>query len=371
MPYLKGDPVPWFNADTHTTPQFQFSAAAGRYVVLSFLGSTSLGASEQVVRDIAQRRTEFSDERVCFFGVSIDPTDFDNGRVREFVPGVRYFKDFQHFVSEGYGAISKGLTGTQALLQYRPFSLVLDQRLRTIVSIPINDSGIGHINKVLDVVCPLPDFAEHSDADMQAPVLIVPNIFEPEFCKELIKIYEDQCGEDSGFMRDQAGKTVGIYDYGTKRRRDQVIEDEVVRKKCIFKIHDRLAPEIRRAYQFNATRIERHIVACYEGEHGGHFKAHRDNTTKATAHRRFAVSLNLNDEYDGGCVWFPEYGKKLFKPPVGGACVFSCSILHEATPVTRGHRYVFLPFLYDDEAAKVREANQQFLGGNVNAPPVK
>ena len=262
MPYLKGDPVPWFNADTHTTPQFQFSAAAGRYVVLSFLGSTSLGASEQVVRDIEQRRTEFSDERVCFFGVSIDPTDFDNGRVREFVPGVRYFKDFQHFVSEGYGAISKGLTGTQALLQYRPFSLVLDQRLRTIVSIPINDSGIGHINKVLDVVCPLPDFAEHSDADMQAPVLIVPNIFEPEFCKELIKIYEDQCGEDSGFMRDQAGKTVGIYDYGTKRRRDQIIEDEVVRKKCIFKIHDRLAPEIRRAGidKKSQVRIKKQVI---------------------------------------------------------------------------------------------------------------
>jgi predicted 2-oxoglutarate/Fe(II)-dependent dioxygenase YbiX/peroxiredoxin len=369
MAYSKGDPVPWFSADTHTTPQFQFNAAAGRYVVLSFLGSTSRGSSQQIVRDVEQHRNEFSDERVCFFGVIIDPADFDKAKIREFVPGVRYFKDFQHFVSEGYDAISKGLAGTQANLQYRPFTLVLDQRLRTIASIPIEDSGVGHIAKVLDVVRPLPGFGEHSDADMQAPVLIVPNIFEPEFCKELVGLYEAQGGEDSGFMRDQNGKTVGVYDYGTKRRRDYVIEDEALRKKCMFKIHDRLAPEIRRAYQFNATRMERYIVACYEGEHGGHFRAHRDNTTKATAHRRFAVSLNLNDEYDGGCVWFPEFGKKLFKPPAGGAVVFSCSLLHEATPVTSGKRYVYLPFLYDDEAAKVREANQQFLGGNVNAPP--
>jgi predicted 2-oxoglutarate/Fe(II)-dependent dioxygenase YbiX len=41
--------------------------------------------------------------------------------------------------------------------------------------------------------------------------------------------------------------------------------------------------------------------------------------------------------------------------------VFSCSLLHEATPVTRGTRYVFLPFLYDDAAAKVREQNLAFL----------
>jgi predicted 2-oxoglutarate/Fe(II)-dependent dioxygenase YbiX/peroxiredoxin len=369
MAYSKGDPVSWFSADTHSTRQFQFSAAAGRYVVLSFLGSTSRGASQQVVEDVERLRKEFSDERCCFFGVIIDPADFEAAKVREFVPGVRYFKDFKHFVSEGYGAISKGIAGTQACMQYRPFTLVLDQRLRTIASIPIEDSGVGHLEKVLDVVRPLPHFPPHSDAEVQAPVLIVPNIFEPDFCKELIEIYDAQGGEDSGFMRDQDGKTVGVYDYGTKRRRDQVVEDEAVRKKCRFKIHDRLAPEIRRAFQFDATRMERYIVACYEGQHGGHFKAHRDNTTKATAHRRFAVSLNLNEEYDGGCVWFPEFGKKLFKPPAGGACVFSCSLLHEATPVTRGQRYVFLPFLYDDAAAKVREANQQFLGGNVNAPP--
>ena len=255
MAYSKGDPVPWFNADTHTTAQFQFNAAAGRYVVLSFLGSTSRGSSQQVVRDVELHRKEFSDERVCFFGVIIDPADFDKGLVREFVPGVRYFKDFQHLVSEGYGAISKGLAGTQATIQYRPFTLVLDQRLRTIASIPIEDSGVGHLARVLDVVRPLPSLGEHSNAEVQAPVLIVPNIFEPEFCKELIGLYESRGGEDSGFMRDQGGKTVGIYDYGTKRRRDYVIEDEAIRKKCMFKIHDRLAPEIRRAYQFNATRM--------------------------------------------------------------------------------------------------------------------
>lgn len=369
MAFSTGDPVPWFNADTHTTPQFQFSSAAGRYVILSFLGSTARAASLQIVRDIEQHRAEFNDERCCFFGVIIDPSDFDSGNVREHIPGIRYFKDFTHFISAGYNAVSKGLSGSQAVLQYRPFTLVLDQRLRTLISIPIEGSGEGHIEQVLDYVRPLPEFPDHSVGEVQAPVLVVPRVFEPDFCRTLIDLYENTGGEDSGFMRDQGGKTVGVYDYSTKRRRDCLIEDEALRKQCMFRIHDRLAPEIRRAFQFNASRMERYIVACYEGEHGGHFKAHRDNTTKATAHRRFAVSLNLNDDFEGGSVWFPEFGRQLFKPPAGGAVVFSCSLLHEATPVTSGTRYVFLPFLYDDEAARIREASEKYLGGDINAPP--
>jgi hypothetical protein len=33
--------------------------------------------------------------------------------------------------------------------------------------------------------------------------------------------------------------------------------------------------------------------------------------------------------------------------------------------VTHGQRYAFLPFLYDDTAAKIREANNAFLSEEV------
>jgi hypothetical protein len=52
----------------------------------------------------------------------------------------------------------------------------------------------------------------------------------------------------------------------------------------------------------------------------------------------------------------------MYLPPTGGAVVFSCSLLHEAMPVTAGKRYAFLPFLYDDEAARVRQRNSAYLG---------
>lgn len=154
-----------------------------------------------------------------------------------------------------------------------------------------------------------------------------------------------------------------MYDYGHKRRSDQDILDEGLRRSCVARIHARLVPEILKAFQFHATRIERYIVACYEAATGGHFRPHRDNTTKGTAHRKFAVSLNLNTgEYEGGNLRFPEFGPQTYTAPAGGAVVFSCSLLHEATPVTRGRRYAFLPFLYDDEAARVRQQNAAFLG---------
>lgn len=122
-----------------------------------------------------------------------------------------------------------------------------------------------------------------------APVLVVERIFEPPFCRALIDYYKARGGEESGFMREVGGLTIG-------RRRDCQIEDERLRNDAMFRLYRRLVPMIRRAYQYEPTRIERHIVARYDAEEGGFFRPHRDNTTKGTAHRRFAVTINLNAE---------------------------------------------------------------------------
>ena len=83
------------------------------------------------------------------------------------------------------------------------------------------------------------------------------------------------------------------------------------------------------------------------------------------------MSINLNDDFDGGEVSFPEYGSRSFKAPTGGAVVFSCSLLHAVSKVEKGRRYAFLPFLYDDEATKIREANNAYLGEGVQAYKTK
>jgi hypothetical protein len=147
------------------------------------------------------------------------------------------------------------------------------------------------------------------------------------------------------------------------------VEDEKLTSVLQDRFRRRVVPEIRKAFQFEVTRMERYLVACYAAEEGGHFRAHRDNTTKGTAHRRFAVSVNLNaDEYEGGDLRLPEFGPRTYRAPTGGGVVFSCSLLHEAIPVTRGKRYAFLPFLYDEAARKIREANLHHLEAPAASP---
>lgn len=109
------------------------------------------------------------------------------------------------------------------------------------------------------------------------------------------------------------------------------------------------------------------LVGCYTADDDGRVAAHRDNTTRGIAHRRFAASISLNDDFDGGEVSFPEYAAHGFKPPVGGAVVFSCALMHAVSAESRGGRCAFLSFLYDEFAARIRAANNQFLDPSVGS----
>ncbi len=192
---------------------------------------------------------------------------------------------------------------------------------------------------------------------LDAPVLMVPGLFPPALCAALIERYDAEGGEASGFMVNQAGRTVARHDPAHKVRRDHVLRDPALVGAVRQRIIDRVVPAIRQAYAFEVTRKERYLVACYRADEGGHFRAHRDNTTPGTAHRRFAVSVNLNDDFEGGGLSFPEFSERRFRPEAGSGLIFSCSLLHQADRVTAGRRYVYLPFLYDEAAADLRQRN--------------
>jgi predicted 2-oxoglutarate/Fe(II)-dependent dioxygenase YbiX len=214
----------------------------------------------------------------------------------------------------------------------------------------------------------LPPVDDHAGVPLHAPVMITPRVFEPELCRRLIAYYEAQGGAPSGVMREVDGKTVGVLD-DFKRRRDAIVTDSALIAETRQQIHRKLVPEIEKAFRFRATRIERYIVARYDAEEGGYFRPHRDNRTGGTKHRQFACSINLNaEDFEGGDLRFPEYGARTYRPPTGGAVVFSCSLLHEATPVTRGTRFAFLPFLFDEAAEQVRARNAHLVEPDP-APP--
>jgi len=351
---LPGDAAPWFFARSTNNARYMFHTAAGRYVLLGFFGAARRPEVNEALRLLAAQRDRFDDRQISFFGVSVDPSDEAEGRLQQSLPGIRHFWDYDLALSKLYGATRPdALPGPT--LAYRSYWLLLDPMLRVLRALPITATA-----EMLALIAALPPLAEAQG--QTAPVLILPRVLEPELCRELIARYESGETQDSGFMRDVDGKTTLLLDHSHKRRADYHIQDEEMQAALRLRVQRRLIPEIAKAFQFQVTRMERYIVSCYDGASGGHFRPHRDNTTKGTAHRRFAVTINLNaEEYEGGDLRFPEFGPRSYRAPTGGAVVFACSLLHEALPVTRGKRYAFLPFLYDDAAAKLREENLKFL----------
>lgn len=184
-----------------------------------------------------------------------------------------------------------------------------------------------------------------------APVLTVPNVLSPAHCAMLIERWHSQGHEDGQVTSLVQGEQVRRVHDDMKRRTDHRITDPAVLRPLTALIARRLGPELDKAFHYRSYRFDRLVVVCYAAERGDYFRRHRDNQTPENADRRFALTINLNsDAYEGGELIFPEYGPQRFKPGPGGAVVFSCSLLHEALPVTRGRRFALLSFLRDPPA---------------------
>ena len=189
--------------------------------------------------------------------------------------------------------------------------------------------------------------------DAHPPVLVVPGVFSPEDCQRLITIYNmdgnvwvEPGHGDKGMTSDYKMR---VPEYGRKDRVDHWVVNPETRDFISARLQARLFPEIRKAYQYKITKAETYRIGCYEGERSGDLQGHRDNTAPLVAHRRFAVSVNLNtEEFEGGELRFPEFGDQRYRPPTGAAIAFSCSLYHEALEVTQGRRYVLMAFLFGD-----------------------
>lgn len=341
MALLYGDPAPTFVIEGISNPRYVLDTAAGRYLLLVFVKAGPAVAA--AVETLERQRAAFNDAHASAFVVVVGKDKARKSRL-DALPGLRFLFDVDGAAADLY----------EAREAERWF--LLDPALHVMATVGPDQSAA-----LVDRIAALAPPAAHGGFAATAPVLVTPRIFEPAFCERLVALYREIGGEPSGFMREVDGVTTLMMNDQHKRRSDVIVEDELLQKQVVARLTRRLLPQIEKVFNFRPTRIERYLVARYDAETGGFFRPHRDNTTKGTAHRRFAVSINLNADYDGGDLRFPEFGDRTYRPPPGGACVFSCSILHEATPVTRGERFAFLPFLYDEPAAKVRAENLKYL----------
>jgi peroxiredoxin len=349
-PIRLGDPVPWFSARTVGGGTVDLHVQAGRWVLLFFMGDINEPRAAQELTDLMQLAGLFEENKLVVYGIlNVPPPEPVRAALAEAGnPALGFLADYDGAVSRMYGAMGS------------PRSIVVDPMLRAVTNIVWDEAG-QHSVLLSGFLRQLPEVDKSCGVELSAPILIVPRVFEFDFCDFLVGLHEETGGTDSGFLFDQGGKTTTIVDHALKRRQDLVLGDpqllEIIRDRVVR----RLLPPIERFFQYRATRMDRYMVSCYDSALGGHFYRHRDNVNFGAQHRRFAVSINLNTDYDGCDLILPEFGRRQYRAPCGGAVVFSCGALHEVTPITRGKRYAFVPFLYGEEDAALREANNAHL----------
>jgi len=211
--------------------------------------------------------------------------------------------------------------------------------LRVITTWIDNENWVEDARALIESI----EHVEPNEVKSQAPVLLLPNVLEAEFCDRLITLWHED-HDETGVEHEQARKTEIVE--SLKRRSDHILAEGPLMRELTQRLGRRLIPSVKKAFGFEATRFEGFKIGRYDSETRGFFRRHRDNLSPKTAHRRFALTLNLNHGYEGGHLEFPEYGPHLYRPSKGGAVLFSASLMHEALEVTKGQRFVLISFLF-------------------------
>jgi peroxiredoxin/predicted 2-oxoglutarate/Fe(II)-dependent dioxygenase YbiX len=247
-------------------------------------------------------------------------------------------------------------------LQESVVTYLLDPTQRLIAAWSGRGKG-AHADLVRGALDALPQAGPSRVITNQAPILLVPRVLTPDQCRQLMDIWQ-QDNEPSGTITMGAKGEERVFRDHVKRRRDHHVTDPKLFAMLEQQVLRRVAPEIERAFDRQVAKVEEFKIVRYDAEEGGFFRPHRDNIITERAQRRFAMTLNLNTgEYEGGELRFPEYGDDLYRPGAGDAAIFSCSLLHEATDVTRGSRYTLLSFLLDSQPAKWQAAYANWFNG--------
>ncbi|MSP52391.1 MAG: redoxin domain-containing protein [Alphaproteobacteria bacterium] len=330
---VPGDIAPGFQLISSDGHRFDFDdhAVSGRFTVLVFGDQRQIS---RVLDALAQHRETLTAAQAHVLGVVRGEPD----RTAPFP----VFRDQEEKVAKTYGT-----AGTGSVFVVAPNRHVLNA-----FSAGDEPSAIAAATAAL-IDRHSRAFKPRLQSENHPPVLVVPDVLSSSECQKLVSVYRmdgNVMVEPGHGQRSQsADYKMRIPEYGRNDRIDHWIVRRTTDEWIDRRLQERLFPEIFKAYQYPITRRENYRIGCYEGARGGELHGHRDNTEPVVAHRRFAMSINLNSEdFVGGELAFPEYGGQRYRPPSGAAIVFSSSILHELHEVTKGRRYVLLAFLFGE-----------------------
>lgn len=286
-------------------------------------------------------------QRIDVFCVSLAAPE----AVQAMAPRMHLWADPERKITEAYLS-QLGLGGCGALKDGSVIGVLLDSNQRILAVMSGKAADLSQ--QVLDFYANRPAAPAPQVRRSTVPVMVIPNLLDPEMCTALIEQFEKGNAQEGTVASVLAGQELERIHHDRKKRLDYKIEDPAMHRILNNVIGRRIAPELDKAFHFQGFKFDRFLVCRYAADRGDRFRTHRDNISPETAERRFAMTLNLNgDEYEGGELVFPEYSEDRYKPGNGGAVVFSCSLLHEALPVTKGVRFALLTFLRTPSAPGV------------------
>lgn len=315
---------------------------SGRHLLLVFLGDPDSEATVALLRSIAECEADFDDLDAAILAISAS-SDARRSREMKREAGFSWpvASDASGAIFASYG-LHKGHDRTARLVLLTPYRQVR-------AWFDLDRDASSALKTIMEIMHNAQAAEESHWSPPHAPVLIVPNVLSPEECANLVRSVET----DTPFMvrQPRPGEVAGnykvpVYDHNRQDRIDLIIKDRNTLGFLDERIFGRVTPMIKKAFAFEVTRREDLHIARYVGKREGIAIGHRDNTDPAGAHRRFALSMSLNDDYEGGGIAFREFSPKAYRVPAGTAMVFSSSLLHEVEETTSGVRYNLISHLF-------------------------
>ena len=320
---------------------------SGRFLLLAFLGDPQGEEAASLLRSLARLESALEGEAATVLAISASSDAAFNRRLKRetgFPWPLACDSSGATFASYG---LHKGHDLANRLVLLTPY-----RQVRCWFDLD-NDPG-ARLETIMNLVDNTRALEELRWSPPHAPVLVVPNVLTPDECARLVESVETetpflvrppQPGEIPGNYK------VPVYDHDRQDRVDLIIKDRNTLAFLDERIFGRVIPMIRKAFAYDVTRREDLHIARYVGRREGFAMGHRDNTSPPGAHRRFALSMSLNDNYEGGEIAFREFSPRGYRMPAGAAMVFSSSLLHEVQETTAGVRYNLISHLFNDAGA--------------------
>ena len=338
-----GDIAPQFRLADQNGQQFDLldNTVAGKPTIISFSADAAAPEARRVLGCLQEIGAEISDLGGQIVAITRQPVQANAAAAAQDGLEFQVLADPDGSTCAAYG-VSAG---------EGPAIFVLDanQHLLGTISAPGQDLG----EALLEQMRSQAECRRTRLMERHPPVLAQPGVLSRDDCRRLITLFNMEGNVwvepghgDKGMTSDYKMR---VPEYGRGDRVDHWVVSTATRDFITSRLRQRLFPDIQKSFQYRITKAETYRIGCYKGQRGGDLHGHRDNTAPLVAHRRFAVSINLNaEEFEGGELRFPEFGDQRYRPETGAAIAFSCSLFHEALEVTSGQRYVLMAFLFGE-----------------------